>query len=126
MLPPMRRLAVLLLILALAAPAAAQNPNKGRITVIQQPPAKAQALRGPQAPAGPAELPETSPGMSPLPANRILATLPQGGDPGQCRLTCARNYYFCLAGDDADICGPDWGQCRAACGGFAAGRLGTP
>jgi hypothetical protein len=95
MLPPMRRLA-LLLILALATPAGAQNPNKGRMTVVEQPPAKTQALRGPQAPAEPAAAPA---GMSPLPATRILATQAQGGDPG---------------------------QCRAACGGFAAGRLEAP
>jgi hypothetical protein len=118
----MRRLAALLVILILAGPAVAQAP-KGRLTVIQQPPPKAQALRGPQAPVEP---PPQTLAMSPLPANRILATQVQAGDAGQCRLTCARNYYFCLAGDDAEICGPDWGQCRAACGGFAGSAGGAP
>jgi hypothetical protein len=121
MLAAMRRLAALVVILALAAPAGAETPRKGRLTVVQQP-AKATPLRGMQGPVeAPAEgaVPEPL-AMTPLPATRILATQAQAGDPGQCRLTCARNYYFCLAADDAEICGPDWGQCRAACGGSAS------
>jgi hypothetical protein len=122
----MRRLAALLMILALAAPAGAETAHKGRLTVIQQP-AKTAPLRGMQSPAGtPIESASPEPlAMTPLPATRILATQAQAGDPGQCRLTCARNYYFCLAADDAEICGPDWGQCRAACSG-PAGAGGAP
>ncbi|HEY3695720.1 hypothetical protein [Phenylobacterium sp.] len=94
-----RPLAFLLLALLAAAPAAAQEKH-GRMRVI--PPSPLSALRGAAAPATPISTP-------PQPLT------PQAGDPGQCRIACARSYYFCLAGDDAETCAPSWGQCRGAC-----------
>lgn len=52
-----------------------------------------------------------------LPLSPSLAPLarPWTGDPAQCRASCSRSYYFCLATDSAEDCGPSWGQCRARC-----------
>ncbi|CAN5756645.1 hypothetical protein BH11PSE1_BH11PSE1_23600 [soil metagenome] len=117
----MRRvLALLVLTLALASPASAQ---KTPIKVIPPPAPAAPALRGLQS--------ADSPGVA-MPAGAVAATAagvlaqsfiplrslpdtPVAGEAGQCRLSCAQSYYFCLAGDGSDDCAPTWGQCRAAC-----------
>ncbi|WP_309645585.1 hypothetical protein [Phenylobacterium sp.] len=54
---------------------------------------------------------------TPTPLPPMLAPLarPVASDGGACRLSCARSYYFCLAGDSADECPSSWGQCRARC-----------
>lgn len=44
------------------------------------------------------------------------------GELGQCRLSCAQTYYFCLAQDASEDCSPNWGQCRAACDAPAVSR----
>jgi hypothetical protein len=59
-----------------------------------------------KAPAAPPALPAL---LAPL------AAAPAKPDAGRCRLTCASNYYFCLANDGSDDCPATWGQCRAAC-----------
>ena len=46
---------------------------------------------------------------------RTLSDMPVAGQAGQCRLSCAQSYYFCLSGDGGDDCPATWGQCRAAC-----------
>jgi len=106
----MRRAALpIILSLALATSAGAQQ--KGRLTVVAPPAAKA-GLRGPVTaqPAAAAAPPMTLP----LPAYGASTTA-AAQDRGQCRLACAQRYYFCLAGDMADDCPSTWGQCRAAC-----------
>lgn len=51
-----------------------------------------------------------------LPALRPLSTPPPPtGGAGQCRMSCAREYYFCLSGEAAQECPTAWGQCRNAC-----------
>lgn len=99
------------LILVLASPAGAQ-------------PQAAPTLRGSQsadtpAPVGPSAPRPGTPAVDlapqvPIPL-RTLAETPVGGEAGQCRLTCAQSYYFCLATEGAEDCGPTWGQCRAKC-----------
>ncbi|MFZ5668134.1 MAG: hypothetical protein ACOY4K_01435 [Pseudomonadota bacterium] len=102
----MRPAAVLLVLaLAVAAPSAAQE--MGRIGSVSPP---AAALRGPMeaAPKPPADLAVPAPA---LPAAPIRVA----DGSRQCRLACARAYYFCLA-DEADICAPNWSRCTARCG----------
>ncbi len=105
----MRRLAAcLILSLALAAPATAQQ---GRITVI--PPVSDAALRGPVGGA-PAPAEEEAPLLLPLPVQptSIASTSTDGA---QCRTSCSRRYYFCLAGED-EGCPQDWSRCVLSCG----------
>jgi hypothetical protein len=107
----MRRLAAcLLLSLALAAPAAAQQ---GRIA--DGPPNQDQAaLKGSQTATPPPPRVDT-PLLLPLPVQptSIDASSASGG---QCRLSCSREYYFCLAGED-DRCPQYWSRCVSGCGG---------
>ena len=111
----MRRVLILLaLTLALANPAGAQQAPS---------PTAAPVLRGSQS-ADPAAAPDAT---SPVAANaaaalaqsfiplRTLSETPVAGVAGQCRLSCAQSYYFCLSGDGGDDCPATWGQCRAAC-----------
>jgi len=65
------------------------------------PPAQV-AVAGPTLPTGPA-----APGSG--------AAAPPS-DPTDCRLACARSYYFCLAGADPTDCPRSWTQCLADCG----------
>ena len=105
----MRRLAVCLIVsLALAAPAAAQQ---GRITVVT--PISDAALRGPVGGASaPAE--EAPPLLLPLPVQPTsIASTSTGG--AQCRTSCSRQYYFCLAGED-ERCPQHWSRCVSSCG----------
>lgn len=46
------------------------------------------------------------------------APLPKPGlrTADQCRAECARDYYFCLAESDEEVCAPAWTLCRLACG----------
>lgn len=109
----MRRLAACLIIsLALAAPATAQQ---GRITVIA--PVSDAALRGPVggAPAPAKEEAEAeAPLILPPPVQPTsIASTSTGG--AQCRLSCSRRYYFCLAGED-DRCPQHWSRCVSSCG----------
>lgn len=106
----MRRLAAcLILSLALAAPAAAQQ---GRIAVAR--PVKDAALRGPLA-AGLNPPPEEAPLLLPLPVQPTsISTSSTSGS--QCRTRCSRTYYFCLAGED-DTCPQTWSRCVSGCSG---------
>ena len=112
----MRPLALLVLTLALAGPAGAQQ--------APAPPAIAASptLRGsqsaePQGGAGPASVTDAARAafaQSAIPL-RLSPDTPVAGEAGQCRLSCAQSYYFCLSGDGGDDCPATWGQCRAAC-----------
>ncbi len=108
----MRRIAAcLILSLALSAPAAAQQ---GRIAGGPSQ-TDAAALKGSQ-PASPPPEPEAPPLLLPLPVQptSISAGAASGG--AQCRLSCSREYYFCLAGED-DRCPQYWSRCVSGCGG---------
>ena len=125
----MRRvLALLVLTLALASPASAQ---KAPMKVITPPRPAAPALRGLQSAdtpgvAAPASMVAATAAATlaqsfiPL---RSLSDIPVAGEAGQCRLSCAQSYYFCLAGDGSDDCAPTWGQCRAACDAPGVGAV---
>lgn len=108
-----RRLALLVLTLALAGPAGAQTP------LAQA--AASPTLRGAQSvettaaePSGAAEAARAALAQSTIPL-RLLPDTPVAGAAGRCRLSCAQSYYFCLSGDGGDDCPATWGQCRAAC-----------
>ena len=109
----MRRvLALLALTFALASPASAQ----------QAAPTTAPALRGSQSvdtPSVTAEANAVAAAAGALTQSfiplRTRSETPVAGLAGQCRLSCAQSYYFCLSGDGGDDCPATWGQCRAAC-----------
>lgn len=100
-----KALPLVALILVLAAPALAAPALRGSQSADPPAPVGASA---PQTPAV-----DLAPQL-PIPL-RTLAETPVGGEAGQCRLTCAQSYYFCLASDGAEDCAPTWGQCRAKC-----------
>lgn len=106
----MRRLAAcLILSLILAAPVGAQQ---GRIA-NGQPTQDQAALRGSQSvtpPPAQADLPLLLP--LPVQPTSISASSSSGG---QCRLSCSREYYFCLAGEDSR-CPQYWSRCVSGCG----------
>lgn len=108
----MRRLAACLIVsLALAAPAAAQQ---GRIA--SGPPATdAAALKGSQTPAPPSA-PDDTPLLLPLPVQPTSISAAAASRGAQCRLDCSRDYYFCLAGED-DRCPQYWSRCVSGCAG---------
>ena len=64
-------------------------------------------LQSPSPYALPTLTPPRGPYVSPL-------TL-QDQAQAQCSTRCARDYYFCLAGENPDFCPPSWSQCTAAC-----------
>ncbi len=123
-----RRLALLILALAVASPASAQQAP----TTLISPPAATPVLRGSLS-ADAAAAPDAT---SPVAANaaaalaqsfiplRSLPDTPVAGAAGQCRLSCAQSYYFCLSGDGGDDCPATWGQCRAACDAPGVAGLG--
>ena len=83
------------------------------------------ALRGTLA-AQPAESRSATPALVTPPASLVPAPPPVAGVAGQCRLTCAQSYYFCLADTSADDCGATWGQCRVRCDAAGAATLVFP
>jgi len=125
----MRRIAAMALagaaLLLIAAAPGAGPGRHAQITVPRQPPSAASGLRGAQGPARPGQAQAKTPLLPP--ANPVAALTPAFAQPlqavppvaavdaGQCRRACARPYYFCLAGDDADSCPTDWSRCVSAC-----------
>lgn len=104
-----RHLALLVLTLALAGPAGAQQATPAATPTLRG----VQSVESPSA-AGVASSVAATLAQSFIPL-RSLSDTPVAGEPGQCRLSCAQSYYFCLSGDGGDDCPATWGQCRAAC-----------
>lgn len=52
---------------------------------------------------------------APPPPLLSAAPLRPAGDTGQCGMTCAQTYYFCLAREESPDCGSNWSICRASC-----------
>lgn len=112
----MRRLALLVLTFALAGPASAQQAP-APAAIAASPTLRGSLSVDTQGGAGPASVAEAARAtlaQSIIPL-RILPDTPVAGEAGQCRLSCAQSYYFCLSGDGGDDCPATWGQCRAAC-----------
>jgi hypothetical protein len=124
----MRRFAPLLLLLALASPAGAQQK---RIT-IPTPTAAQAGLRGADTPAPTTDAEATNSKAAQVPTpqadtgppaglafTRPLSPTssagPGGRTAGQCRTACAQSYYFCLADEDEQSCNPRWARCVAGC-----------
>jgi hypothetical protein len=100
------RLAIALVLLAVAPAFAQDAPATLRPSVRADAPAPAAAKADP---AQPAQVPATppTPAISPIPPQPTAE---------QCRTRCAQDYYFCLAENEIQDCAPAWGQCRLACG----------
>ncbi|MDO8800537.1 hypothetical protein [Phenylobacterium sp.] len=108
-----RALSLLVLTLALAGPAGAQQATPGAATALRG----SQSAGSPVAPAPAGDVAATAAAalaQSTIPL-RSLPDTPVAGAAGQCRLSCAQSYYFCLSGDGGDDCPATWSQCRAAC-----------
>jgi hypothetical protein len=74
-------------------------------------------LRGAQAApnlSAPAALPPPIQSKAPLSFFASDAQ-PAARDLEECRRSCARDYYFCLAGEDAPSCPQNWTRCRSDC-----------
>lgn len=116
----MRRLAVLVLVLLLATPVAAQQK---RLQVVT-PTAKEAGLR-PSEPAAEAppmdfSVPGTGSTLPPgLAFTRPLESTAGGlrgtRSASQCRTACAQSHYFCLAEEEEISCNPRWSRCVAGC-----------
>jgi hypothetical protein len=113
-LPAMRLVLLVLMSLALAAPAGAQDGGRIRGGGAESTP----TLRGPVGGTpgdGTAVADSALASMVPLPPPVApVGTLPRA-DARQCRQSCNRDYYFCLSAEE-DICAPAWTQCTARCG----------
>lgn len=109
----MRRLAAcLILSLALAAPAAAQQ----RRIPVAAPATDSAALRGPVS-AGQSRFADVeAEATAPAPPFEPAVLAVPAPDARQCRMTCSRAYYFCLAGED-DRCPQHWSRCVTGCAG---------
>jgi len=105
----MRRLALCLIVsVALATPAVGRE---GRIAL--DPSGRDAALRG-SVGVTPPPAPDEAPLPLPLPVQPTpIATTTVSSS--QCRTTCSRLYYFCLAGED-QRCPQNWSRCVAGCG----------
>ena len=110
----MRSLAPVLALaaLVLAGLAGSASGAPGRHTMFPAPPG--QPLRGRQTPAEDAAPPVRL--TLPAPSPGAVPGAPPALDGDVCRRSCAQAYYFCLAADTPDACGPSWGQCRTGCG----------
>src|SRR4051812_35654744 len=98
----MQILLVILLMLALFAPADAQTVPPPRPTTAA-PLSALQPLRA-------------QPALRGLPPSGTLSGLKSVGDATpQCRATCARDRYTC-GGTDDDSCAQRWNQCVNTCG----------
>ncbi len=79
----------------------------------------------PNAPPAPVRSP--SPYAMPNVAAPPTATVPlltaQDQARAQCSARCARDYYFCMAGEYPEFCPSSWGDCNTACG--IAARRGS-
>jgi hypothetical protein len=89
-----------------------------RTAKVSVPQSAASGLRGPESRAAPKQPPgqrPPTPQLAPVslalgPPAPVVAT-----DAGQCRRACARPYYFCLAGDNAESCPEQWARCVSDC-----------
>jgi hypothetical protein len=106
----MRRIGFSLCFAAAAVMLLGATPTKHPRPVIPPKPAAAKGLRGSE-PAKPVNAAALGSSASPPAPN--ASAVPT--DPGQCRVTCAHTYYFCLSGDDAPSCPQNWSSCLDAC-----------
>jgi len=101
----MRRLAALALIV-LTLPSLAAAKEEAASAVKPRPMRVIQAPPRTVAPALAAA--ETA-----MPA--LMRAPPPQAEQGQCSMSCAQTYYFCLSGDEPGDCGNGWSQCRSTC-----------
>lgn len=106
--------AVLLLFGVLAVSASAQELGRIQVKPEAGAPLRGSAAGGaPEAARPSADLSDLIP--APLPVRPISSPIASAA--GQCRKTCARDYYFCLSAEDESTCSPIWVKCQARCGG---------
>lgn len=102
----MRRLTILLIALALATPAGAQQGPR-RLRIVEPP--KTVPLRPAETP------PEPPPEVPAAPPPGFTPVRSADRDADRCRLACAKTLYFCLAEEDEVMCNGQWAQCAAGC-----------
>ncbi|HLK24774.1 MAG TPA: hypothetical protein VKT30_08960 [Caulobacteraceae bacterium] len=134
----MRRIASWLVLVSAAFLVGASPPGGGQevhrpLLVVPQSTPTPPGLRGFQTPS------PLAPRSAARPTRITLASLaarsasppttvvPAQSDAHACRISCARPYYFCLAGDNGARCADSWSRCVAGCDGptlseGAAGR----
>lgn len=118
-----RPLCLLLVLLALAGAAQAQQAGRSSVRRPDSAGLRGPILSGdPASQASPAAAGLRSTARDPVIYGAQSAILPLppvssgvGGTAQQCRMSCARTYYFCLAGNQGDDCATSWSQCRAGC-----------
>src|SRR5271167_605461 len=93
--------------------AAANAPVHVSRLSIPAGPAAARGLRGPQT-AGASRARTPAPVLRASLTESMTAVAP-AADPRECRLACARPYYFCLAGPEAGSCSQEWTHCLVGC-----------
>ena len=111
----------LVVLLALASPAAAQTPD--------QPPVRRRQVSPPPVVATPPTAAPATPPPSPPVLRSAVHGLTQqpavigssGG--GQCRATCAEQRVACLAAPQGGDCDGGWTRCLSTCGGLGYSRL---
>jgi hypothetical protein len=115
------RIVTVFLCVLIAGPALAAP--SGSLRVVASTPASA-GLRGAQSLPIMAAPGVTAPSAQALPppiqskaplAFFATSAPPAARNAGECRRTCARSYYFCLAGEYAASCPEEWTSCRADC-----------
>ncbi len=114
------RLLTIALCLLVAGPALAAPSASLRVIA---PDPNAAGLRGAQSPVNGDSPNRTAPAALPLPIQSRApisffspGAQPAARDGGACRQTCARDYFFCLAGGDEPRCPQSWTSCRSDCG----------
>ena len=103
-------------LLVIALPALAQDqPGLRGAQSAAAPAAGTKAADGvaAQPSVGGAIPPASLPPIAPTGPPPLMSRVDQAA--AQCSAACSRDYYFCLAGDNPDLCAVTWGQCRATC-----------
>ncbi len=109
------------------APAAAAPPSKSAMIVLRgpEPAVTPTPVAVATAPSPSAPLRSLDPSLAPdWPTSPRVGgySVAASSDGGQCRLSCARDYYVCQASPQDGECGGRWSQCLTSCpSGFEDG-----
>jgi hypothetical protein len=109
----MRRIGISLCLAALGVLLVGAAPVQPPRIVIPAKSATASGLRGAQTPNPAKPQPLAAPILAASQPASDVSAIP--ADPGQCRLSCAHGYYFCLSGQDAAFCPQSWTSCLGGC-----------
>ena len=127
--PARRGLLFLATLVLWTTAAAADPPARSAMLVLRGPQSAAASQPAPTSSVAPATVNRSiDPGLaaslspdwssSPRVGGYSAASTTSGG--GQCKLSCAQDYYVCRAGQDDEDCGSHWSQCLSACPSWSA------